>query len=694
MRIRRNVVGILSYGALCCAPLFVLGDETTNAPGASILAPASASSTNRPTHAGAPTDDSLDSLRQKAEAGDAPSQFLLGLKYLSGIGIQKDAVEAAKWFRKSADQGNANAQAILGMAYALGKGVEKDADQAALWFRKAADQGNPNAQVCLANCYAEGTGVVKDAAEAAKWFHKAADQGNPDGQYCLGVAYANGTGVEKNVSEAAKWYRMAADQGYALAQYNLGVYYREGTGVDKDPVEAVNWFRKAADQGVALAEQSLGACYANGEGVKKDMVEALKWHRKAANQGDVISQYVVGASYEYGIGVDKDPVIAVKWLSIAAAQGNAGAQLELGVCYATGVGAKKDMVEAAKWYRLAAEQGDAVAEQDLGACYTLGQGVEKNPGEGSKWLLKAAEQGNSTAQYFAGLMYTQGIGVIKNEVEGMAWLYVSSANGNESAVKAISTGENIYSAPVIQAARQRATELQTQIASQNLPARGDSAAAMPQPVPAPNAPKESGSGAFITSSGLVLTAAHVVQSATRIEVVSATGTLAATVVKIDTTNDVALLKCTGSNFIPLPIASSKEARAGTTVFTVGFPNIQIQGFDPKLTSGEISSQTGFQDDPRQWQISVPTQPGNSGGPLCDENGNLIGIIESTLNPLTMAKIAGEIPQNVNYAVKSSYILPLLDGVQNLPPPVVSSSGTKFVDTVSNVQKSVVLILVY
>jgi S1-C subfamily serine protease len=166
------------------------------------------------------------------------------------------------------------------------------------------------------------------------------------------------------------------------------------------------------------------------------------------------------------------------------------------------------------------------------------------------------------------------------------------------------------------------------------------------------------------------------------------------VVKIDATNDVALLKCTGNNFTPLPIAPSKAARAGTSVFTVGFPNIQIQGFDPKLTKGEISSLTGFKDDPRQWQISVPTQPGNSGGPLCDENGNLIGIVESTLNPLTMAKVEGEIPQNVNYAVKSSYILPLLDEVQNLPPPLVPANGGKFEDVVANTQKSVVLILVY
>jgi S1-C subfamily serine protease len=246
----------------------------------------------------------------------------------------------------------------------------------------------------------------------------------------------------------------------------------------------------------------------------------------------------------------------------------------------------------------------------------------------------------------------------------------------------------------LSSARQRATDLQAQIASSKSPANNDSAAALVPVTPVPNNAKASGSGAFISADGLVLTAAHVVQGASRIEVVTAAGKLAATVVKIDATNDVAILKCVGGSFTPLPIAPSREARAGTSVFTIGFPNIQVQGFDPKLTSGEISSQTGFQDDPRQWQISVPIQPGNSGGPLCDQNGNLLGIVEATLDPITMAKVAGEIPQNVNYAVKSSYILPLLDDVKNLPPPLVSANGTKFEDVVGQTQKSVVLILVY
>ncbi len=312
--------------------------------------------------------------------------------------------------------------------------------------------------------------------------------------------------------------------------------------------------------------------------------------------------------------------------------------------------------------------------------------------EGFKWLLKSAKQVMWTAgSDWRALIFweMESLRMRSRGTHGCFWLLPVVTARLLICVTEKKVSLNVlYKLPVSNGAK----ELQAQIASHTLPANDDSATL--QSIPPSNMPKASGSGAFISADGLFLTAAHVVQGASRIEVVTAAGTLAATVVKIDATNDVALLKCTGSNFSPVPIAPSKEARAGTSVFTVGFPNIQIQGFDPKLTKGEISSQTGFQDDPRQWQISVPIQPGNSGGPLCDENGNLIGIVEATLDPLIMAKVAGEIPQNVNYAVKSSYILPLLDDVRNLPQPADSANGAKFEDVVGRAQKSVVLILVY
>ncbi len=603
--------------------------------------------------------DKINSLRQKAAAGDAESQFKLGEIYETGKGIPKNPVEAAKWYGQAAEQGNAQAQLIMGLCYVSGYGVPKDAAMAAKWYQKSAEQGNPGAQFVLGLCYANGDGVEKDVIVGASWFRKSAEQGNSLAQGALGSDYYSGIGVDKDVAEAAKWFGKAADQGNAHSQFILANMYATGEGVNQDDAMAISLYRKSADQAYSAAQTCLGDAYYRGNGVKKDLVEAAKWFSKAANQGD------------------------------------ANAQHDLGVCYANGQGVEKNQAEALKWYRKAAAQGVEQAQFNLGKAYMTGDGVEKNPVEGANWYRKSAYQGDPRAQLITGFNYILGSGVIKDEVEGLAWMYLASANGDEMAMKNVSTDRQHFSETIISAARQRATDLQGQIASQRVNSvQDDSPAPTFQPPSAPNSPKSSGSGAFISADGLILTSAHVVQGASRIEVVTAAGTLDATVVKIDATTDVALLKCTGSSFPPLPIAPSKDARAGKTVFTVGFPNIQVQGFDPKLTKGEISSQAGFQDDPTEWQISVPIQPGNSGGPLCDENGNLIGVIEETLNPLTMAKIAGEIPQDVNYAVKSSYILPLLEGVQNLPPPHPATEGTKFEDVVGNVQKSAVLILVY
>ena len=115
-----------------------------------------------------------------------------------------------------------------------------------------------------------------------------------------------------------------------------------------------------------------------------------------------------------------------------------------------------------------------------------------------------------------------------------------------------------------------------------------------------------------------------------------------------------------------------------------------------MTKGEISSLSGLRDDPRHWQISVPVQPGNSGGPLFDEAGNVIGVVLSKLDAMKVAKFTGEMPQNVNYAVKSIYALPLLEPyAASLAPETGGSASPKMLESVvEKVQESVVLILVY
>ena len=180
--------------------------------------------------------------------------------------------------------------------------------------------------------------------------------------------------------------------------------------------------------------------------------------------------------------------------------------------------------------------------------------------------------------------------------------------------------------------------------------------------------------------------------------------LSAKVVKVDAANDLALLKITneegrvknGETFKSLPIVASRTIKLGGTVATVGFPNIGLQGFVPKLAKGEIAALSGAQDDARYFQISVPVQPGNSGGALVDERGNVVGVVSAKLNASAALQTSGALPENVNYAVKSSYLLSFLESVPDVASKLkeAQTKEKKFEDVVKEAEQAAVLVLVY
>ena len=185
---------------------------------------------------------------------------------------------------KSADKNNPELQCFIGDCYCKGYGVDEDADEAEKWYRKSAEQGFAVAQRRIGACY-----EVDNPREAVKWYRKAAENGDAWAQYYLGVRYYNGRGVAQDYREAARWFLKAAEQGHASAQFELYSCYANGNGVEKDEYEAVKWLRKAAEQGYVDAQNVLGTCYLNGDGVAKDAPEGVKWIRKARGEGACLS---------------------------------------------------------------------------------------------------------------------------------------------------------------------------------------------------------------------------------------------------------------------------------------------------------------------------------------------------------------------------------------------------------------------
>lgn len=205
-----------------------------------------------------------------------------------------------------------------------------------------------------------------------------------------------------------------------------------------------------------------------------------------------------------------------------------------------------------------------------------------------------------------------------------------------------------------------------------------------------------GSGFFVTPDGYLVSNHHVIKSAKSIYVKTKGGFVQAKIISVDSQNDIALLKVGGS-YQPVPLVQSRDVKLGASVFTLGFPNPELQGVAPKLTRGEISAVSGIQDDPRHFQVSVPIQPGNSGGPLVDGSGNVIGIITARLSENASLTSSGALPQNVNYALKSSFLAAFLEAQSEvsarLPKPH-TSRDQKLEDLVKDVEPSVALVVTY
>ena len=201
----------------------------------------------------------------------------------------------------------------------------------------------------------------------------------------------------------------------------------------------------------------------------------------------------------------------------------------------------------------------------------------------------------------------------------------------------------------------------------------------------------SGTG-FALKNGYIVTNYHVVEGAKSIQVRGVNGNSSsdytANVVATDKTNDLAIIKITDSRFggfgaIPYAI-KSQMVDVGEDIWVLGYPLTQVLGNEIKLTNGIISSRSGYQGDVATYQISAPVQPGNSGGPLFDPKGNVVGIVN--------AGVPGA--ENVGYAIKTSYLRNLADSysLSSSLPSSNSISSLPLKEQVKKVNNFVFLLL--
>jgi S1-C subfamily serine protease len=171
----------------------------------------------------------------------------------------------------------------------------------------------------------------------------------------------------------------------------------------------------------------------------------------------------------------------------------------------------------------------------------------------------------------------------------------------------------------------------------------------------------SGTGFVISPSGHIVTNNHVIARCGEIRGnLTGEAPVSLRVVSADRSNDLALLQGPAGAFKDFVKIRSRSIRSGDSVVAIGFPYHGLLTSDFTVTTGIVSSLSGMMNDSRFLQISAAVQPGNSGGPLLDTSGQIVGVVSSKIDAIKFASVTGNIPENINFAIKTGALRDFLD----------------------------------
>lgn len=497
----------------------------------------------------------------------------------------------------------------------------------------------------------------RDSEKAFKWLEKSAIQGHSKAQYQLGLMYNQyyyswwtsyiSSAKDSNL-KAIKWWTKSAKQGNVDAQTSLAILYGDKENASHDYKKAFKWTKKAAENGELYS--TLGDMYHGGLGTEKNYKKAIKWWGKSADKGSI---YSLNKLLEDNLKDYMSKSDRLKWVKKAANNGSTYYQIELGLLY----DADKNYKKAVYWFKKAAEQGDKVAQFNVGNMYSQGQGVLKDFEQAFKWYKKSAEQGFYSAQLNLGAYYIDGKGTSKDLHKARYWTKKAYENPDANAKtieKAKYNWEN--------------NELWKYSNSTKVDKNSDDKSKY----------SKSGTGFIVDKSGHILTNNHVINNCSTIKVNNTTVSIKST----DANNDIALLQGKPSSSIAY-FRSGRGVRLGEDVTITGYPLRSILGSGLNAVTGTVSSLSGVKNNTSQFQITAPVNSGNSGGPVLDSSGNIVGIVVSKINKKDV--------QGVGFAIKSSTARDFLD-INNVDYEVAKSkSKLSNVDIVDKAKDFTVLI---
>ena len=337
--------------------------------------------------------------------------------------------------------------------------------------------------------------------------------------------------------------------------------------------------------------------------------------------------------------------MAIEQLEPLADSGNAEAQYLLGALIHDGMGIKRNINRATKLFSQAADGGSSKAQFQYGLMLMEGRDIKKDKPEGRKYMKMAALQGVSAAMHNLGYYHQEGEGGPQDYVAAYTWFELAVRNGAYYSEAFRDLLPQVLLDREIKEAIKRADTISQQFTETN-----QSSDEKPQKPVATKRVVGTGTGFIVDKLGSVLTNHHVIKGCRSLRARQGKSEGLLNVIETDLELDLALLRLDVGVHSVAKFGDYREIRLGEEIVVVGYPLSTELGNAVNVTTGVISSLSGINGDKRFFQFSAPVNPGNSGGPVVNASGAVVGVVTHRLNPIEMARQQGVLPQNVNFAV--------------------------------------------
>ena len=569
----------------------------------------------------------FDKLKTLANKDYARAQLRLAEMYSGDYaGVTIDQKEAIKWVIKAAENGNTQAMNYLMYGY------KTDLDEVEGWQVPSFQTG-------------------KDLKLYAYWAKKAAETGDSRYQYKLATHYENGElGFEKNISKALELFKTSAEQNYFDSQVRLAETYYFGEITLNNYEEAMKWYKMLAERprggswekntDIVRANHMVGRSYDK----LGDFQEAIKWYKKAIEKATIWADIRRSSNSTWNTGIYQ----LEGWIKDSTKAIADIYHFDL-----------KNDNQSFKWYLKGGYLGHVSSKYSVGNAFALGRGTLIDYDKAINWWVSAAKDDHSSSQYNLGWAYAN-VSAIKDLSKAKYWVQKTYDNPN-------STEDTLENAKKI---------WETHNLWQEKDIESDDAETSTQSIS-----ERTGTGFRVDKSGSILTNNHVIENCSTIQVEGNIVELVST----DVNNDLALLKGEPSKFIAY-FRSGKGIRLGEDITITGYPLRGVLGDGLNAITGTVSSLSGLSNNTTQFQVSAPVNSGNSGGPVFDSSGNIVGVVVSKINQDKAKEVLGEEVSGASFAIKSSIVRDFLD-VSNVDYDVAKSdnelSNADIVDKAKN-----------